>query len=191
MKSKGRKVCICKRCGKESLHFGLGMCSSCLRKTKRETKPSFYLGTCYSEIKRRCSHKDILRPNYFGKNFCTREEFFNKFLTDDNFLLLFDNWRNHNFKRGEAPSIDRIDNNGDYSIENSQFIKHSENTGKDSKGSESGENGIYRGKKVIDENGYIYSSLVECAKRNDVSKDNLRKYIELGRELNGKRYKLL
>lgn len=185
---KRRKICICIKCNKESPHFGLGMCSPCLRKTKRETRPSFYLGTCYSEIKRRCKHKDPLRPNYVGKKFCTKQEFFDKFLNDSQFLSLFENWRNSGFKRGEAPSIDRIDNQGDYLIGNLQFIKHSQNTGKNSQGSDSN-GGCYKGKVIIDNNGNIYKSILECSKINNISQSNLRKYIELGKELNGKTYK--
>lgn len=49
-KSCTRKTITCSRCKKEKIHFGNGMCSACLRRTKRETKPRFYIGTCYSEM---------------------------------------------------------------------------------------------------------------------------------------------
>lgn len=186
MKKSGRKTIICSRCSKKKLSFGLGMCSSCLRRTKRETRPSFYLGTCYSEMCRRVNHFDLLRPKYFGKKICTKEQFFNRFLNDRVFLDLFKNWQENNFVRRESPSIDRIDNDGDYCIDNLQFLKHTENTGKDNKNRMS----INR-KKVLDSDGKIYKNVASCAIINKVSRSNLRKYIELNRELNGKSYKFI
>lgn len=129
----GRKLIICNRCSKEKVHFGLNMCSSCLRRTKRETRPSFYLGTCYSEMNRRVKTFDLLRPNYFGKPICTKDEFINRFLNDINFLMLYKNWQENNFKRKFAPSIDRIDNEKGYLIPNLQFTTHYINSTKDFK----------------------------------------------------------
>lgn len=127
----GRKKIICKKCNEEKLHFGLGFCSSCLRNYKRKTRPSFYLGTCYSEITRRCKTFDSKRPKYYGKIRCTKEEFMNKFLTDSNFLNLYKNWQINNHKRKFAPSIDRIDNEGDYTLDNIRFIIQRLNSKKD------------------------------------------------------------
>lgn len=132
-KNRRRKVCICQRCNKTKLHFGLHMCSACLRRTKRETKPSFYLGTCFSEMSRRVKTYDPLRPNYYGKEICTKEQFISRFINDNSFLKLYKNWQENDFKRKYAPSIDRIDNSKDYLIENLQFISHYENTTKDLK----------------------------------------------------------
>lgn len=128
---KDRKICICSRCNKEKLHFGLGMCSACLRRTKRETKPSFYLGTCYSEMSRRIKTFDKLRPNYFGKQICTKEEFIQKFIDNVEFLTQYKIWQESGFKRKYAPSIDRINNELDYTLDNIQFISQSYNGVKD------------------------------------------------------------
>lgn len=127
----GRKKIICKDCNKEKIHFDLNKCSACLRKFKRQTKPSFYLGTCYSEISRRCKTFDIKRPKYFGKIKCSKEEFINKFINDKTFLELYKNWQVNEFKRKFSPSIDRIDNNKDYTLDNIQFIQHNINSKKD------------------------------------------------------------
>lgn len=143
MNKKGRKSCICSRCNKEKLHFGKGMCSACLRRTKRETKPLFYLGTCYSEMSRRVKTYDPLRPNYFGKAICTKEEFIERFLKDNEFLKLYRKWQRNNFQRKFAPSIDRFDNSLGYEINNLRFITHAENTGKDFRNKISVDNGTY------------------------------------------------
>jgi hypothetical protein len=107
------------------------MCSACLRRTKRETRPEFYLGTCYSEISRRCNHFDKQRPNYFGKKKLSKEQFITKFKNDITFLKLYKNWQKNSFKRKFSPSIDRINNKKDYSLDNLRFISHAENTCKD------------------------------------------------------------
>lgn len=127
----GRKTIICKICHKDKLHFGLGMCSACLRNWKRKNKPHFYLGTCYSEIRRRCITKSKIRPSYYGKKFCSKEEFFGKFLKDSEFLRLYKVWQDNDYKRVYAPSIDRINNDGDYFLDNLRFTTHLENSTKD------------------------------------------------------------
>lgn len=131
MKDK-RLLIICRTCLKTKPHFGLGYCSACLRHHKRRTRPSFYLGTCYSEIRRRVTTFDKKRPNYYQLPICTREEFFFRFLKDRVFLRLWRLWRRKQYKRKHAPSIDRIDNTKGYLIENLQFISHSDNSKKDS-----------------------------------------------------------
>jgi hypothetical protein len=127
----GRRLCICARCSKEKLNFGFGMCSACLRRTKRETKPSFYLGTCYSELSRRVKTFDPLRPNYYGLPKCSKEEFVNRFLTDPEFLKQYEVWQKSGYQRKCAPSIDRINNKAGYMLDNLQFISQSENSRKD------------------------------------------------------------
>lgn len=131
MKNCKRNFIVCTICGKYKVHFGLQKCSACLRQYKRQTRKSFYLGTCYSEIKRRCTTKTKTRKQYFGKTFCTKEEFFNRFLTDNQFDALFKVWQKNNHQRKYAPSIDRIDNDKDYLIENLRFTTQYENSTKD------------------------------------------------------------
>lgn len=123
----------CGRCKYLKPIEGHNMCNPCLRRTKRETKPSFYLGTCFSEMTRRVSTYDKLRPNYFKKEICTKTEFMNKFLTDNCFLNLYKKWQESGFKRKSAPSIDRINNRLGYSLDNLRFISHYENSTKDIK----------------------------------------------------------
>lgn len=132
--TKDRRILItCSRCSKEKRHFGLGMCSPCLRRTKRETRPEFYLGTCYSEMSRRVKTFDPLRPKYFGKSICSKEAFMGRFLNDKEFLTLFSGWRKSLFKRKFSPTIDRIDNSKGYDLSNLRFISHRENSTKDVK----------------------------------------------------------
>ena len=128
---KKRKTVICSRCREKKLNFGKGMCNSCLRRTKRETKPSFYLGTCYSEMKRRVTTHDNLRPRYFGMDICSSKEFKDHFINDKKFLKQYKVWQESGFQRKHAPSIDRIDNTRGYILDNLQFIAQSYNSKKD------------------------------------------------------------
>jgi hypothetical protein len=107
------------------------MCSSCLRHYKRRTRPSFYLGTQYSEIKRRCTHENYGGRKYQGKQFCSREEFINRFVNEPTFLEQYKSWQTNGFKRGDSPSVDRIDNDGDYLISNLQILANKDNGPKD------------------------------------------------------------
>jgi len=71
----------------------------------------------YSGARERCKPK-----NKYGKKgikfFMTVEDFKELWFRDKAYLL-------------KQPSIDRIENKGDYIITNCQFIEHSENSGKD------------------------------------------------------------
>jgi len=168
--TRGRKTVECSRCKKTKLHFGLGMCSACLRRTKRETKPEFYLGTCYSEMTRRVTRFDPKRPRYFGKEICRKEEFINRFLHDEEFLRLFKGWQDSGFKRRFSPSIDRVDNDKDYTIDNMMFIIHHENSKKDN------------GKKIKlikDNEVLIFNTHTEGAKFLKVSPNDFSKYKRL------------
>lgn len=131
MSHKNRKTIECLTCGKDRLNYGNGRCNPCSRKYKRQTRPRFYLGTCYSEMKRRVTKFDKDRPNYYGLNICDVDEFKNTFEKDPAFLKLYKKWQKNNFERKFAPSIDRIDNTKGYTLDNLQFTSHFENTGKD------------------------------------------------------------
>lgn len=112
----------------------LNLCQNCWHKVKRKTQPEFFLRTRYTELVQRCINPNTNKHTYkcyYGKTFCTREEFLNKFLLDPIFLSLFHNWQKNNNIINLCPSIDRINNKLDYSIDNLQFLTHIENIKKD------------------------------------------------------------
>lgn len=74
---------------------------------------------------------DMLLDKYFGKKICTKDEFISKFINDSKFLELYSSWQDNYFQRKFAPSIDRINNDLDYTLDNIEFISQSSNSKKD------------------------------------------------------------
>ena len=75
-----------------------------------------------STIKRKCTGRDI----------CTQQEFLNWCEeTRPIFMKMHKEWEESGFKRKFIPSIDRIDNDGGYALDNIQWLTLSENSAKD------------------------------------------------------------
>lgn len=108
------------------------LCQNCWHKVKHRTQPEFHLRQKYSQIAMRCGNKN--NKSYFrykARLQCTREEFLARFKNDAEFLRLFKLWQESNFDYGLVPSVDRIDNTKGYTIDNMQFLTHSDNSLKD------------------------------------------------------------
>lgn len=108
-------------------------CQACNRNRRRRNNVKFFLTDLLSKIKARCKDTttEINLKYYYGKQVCSKQEFLEKFLNNNDFLKLHKIWVNSNCLYKLTPSIDRIDIKGDYNIENLQIITHSENAGKD------------------------------------------------------------
>lgn len=65
---------------------------------------------------------------YLGKSLLQKEAFYAWALLDLNFNTLFDVWEANNYSRLLTPSIDRIDSNKGYDIDNIRWLTHSENS---------------------------------------------------------------
>jgi hypothetical protein len=65
-----------------------------------------------------------------GKEYCTKSEFMGKFLTDEVFLKQYKKWQKSEYQRKSAPSIDRINEDIGYTIDNLQFLSNIENARK-------------------------------------------------------------
>jgi hypothetical protein len=60
----------------------------------------------------------------------TDEEFFKKANRSNRLKRIYKYWKENGYKKGDAPSVDRINNEGDYSINNIQFLQMRENAKK-------------------------------------------------------------
>jgi len=67
---------------------------------------------------------------YIGKSLLNKELFYEFSINDNSFNELYNNWVNCDYNRKLTPSIDRIDTNKGYELENIQWITHSENSRK-------------------------------------------------------------
>ena len=73
-------------------------------------------------------------PTYKGKKVLFSRDEFIKFISKDkNFPLLYENWVKSDYSNRLAPSVDKIDNEGDYSLDNIQIMAKGENTSKSNK----------------------------------------------------------
>lgn len=129
-----RKKGVCNNCGIFKPIKARNMCQNCWHKYKHRHFPNFFLRQKHSQMNERCRNPNK-NPNtikcYFGRVVCELEDFLNRFLNDEIFLKLYKQWQDSNYEYKLCPSIDRINPDLDYVIENLQFITMSENCTKD------------------------------------------------------------
>lgn len=65
---------------------------------------------------------------YAGKEILNRDDFYEWALSSRDFHDLFERWENSGYDRKLSPTVDRIDPNFGYTIENMQWLTHSENS---------------------------------------------------------------
>jgi hypothetical protein len=83
-------------------------------------------------MKRRITNpKSRDAKRYYGMELCDRDTFIYYFLTDENFIRIYSAWPDTGYAFGDAPTVDRIDNERGYSMDNIQFLTHRDNTLKD------------------------------------------------------------
>lgn len=67
---------------------------------------------------------------YLGLLILSKEEFINFSLLDKNFNKLYIEWGEHSFKRMYTPSIDRINGNKGYTLDNMRWLPNWHNCAK-------------------------------------------------------------
>lgn len=70
---------------------------------------------------------------YLNKEIVGKEEFYNWIKSNTKFLELFEKYKQSNFDRKLAPTVDRIDSKIGYVLSNMQILTHSENSAKGAK----------------------------------------------------------
>jgi hypothetical protein len=130
----GHKIGICIICEKEKPIHYVDKCGTCGKKIRIRTIPKVFLSKTYQNLKTRCTNKKLwCSKYYYGKNYCTRDEFINQFINDGTFLKLYKEWQESNYDYNLIPSIDRIDISEGYVIGNMQFLTQKKNAIKDKK----------------------------------------------------------
>lgn len=145
------------------------MCQNCWHKYKRKNNFEFFLRTRYTEIYQRCTNKKRNCSHiYNGPDICTRDEFLSRFLRDKNFISLFKKWESSGWEYKLCPSIDRINVKLGYTLDNIQFITHSENATKDQ---EKTRVNVYKKNKLV----YTFCSQGEAGRKLNLPQPNIWK----------------
>jgi len=96
---------------------------------KYEKGVNGYLMRMYRNMKSRVTGVQKLKFHlYQGKEILPKEEFYSWAKSSEKFYQLFSQYVESGRDRKLAPSVDRIDSNKGYTIENMEWVTHSENS---------------------------------------------------------------
>jgi 4-alpha-glucanotransferase len=97
-------------------------------KKYEKTKRGFLM-RLYRNMQSRVEGVQKLKQHlYKDKSLLDRETFYHWAMYDEAFHGLFRQWEESNYSRKLTPSVDRINSASGYSIENMEWITHSENS---------------------------------------------------------------
>lgn len=95
-------------------------------KKYEKTKKGFLMRVYRNMLSRT---KGLVKPQiYKGLEILSKEEFYEWTLTNTNFNDLFSTWEQESYNKKLTPSINRIDSSRGYSLDNIEWITHSENS---------------------------------------------------------------
>lgn len=118
------------RCSKHYLRLRRNITGNAIT-FKYEKTPNGFLMRLYRNMKSRVSGVQWQKyPLYVGKYLLPKEDFYCWAKSSDKFWELFADWQKSEFDRKLTPSVDRIDSALGYSIDNMQWLTHSENSAK-------------------------------------------------------------
>lgn len=96
---------------------------------KYEKTPKGFLMRAYRNMQSRIVGVQKTKHHlYQGKELLPREDFYSWSLNSDDFKILFNEWETSGHDRKLTPSVDRIDPEKGYSLDNMEWVTHSENS---------------------------------------------------------------
>lgn len=96
---------------------------------KYEKTPNGFLMRMYRNMKSRITGVQAAKFHlYAGKELLGKEEFYEWAKNSPKFWELYEAYKYDNYNRKLAPSVDRIDSELGYCIENMEWVTHSENS---------------------------------------------------------------
>lgn len=97
-------------------------------KKYEKSKPGFLMRT-YRNMKSRVTGIQYKKIHLYGNlPLLDKDSFYSWSISNSDFNTLFDNWVCSGYDRKLTPSIDRIDSNSGYILDNMRWITHSENS---------------------------------------------------------------
>lgn len=83
-----------------------------------------HLNSIYNAMLRRCNpNNKKTKDLYYGvKVLITKEEFINFSLNNSDYILIYNKWKKTGYNRKLSPSIDRIDSDLHYSLDNIRWL---------------------------------------------------------------------
>jgi hypothetical protein len=97
-------------------------------KKYEKTKHGFLM-RCYRNMQSRVTGVQKKKFHlYAGKPLLDRESFYEWAHADETFHKLFDAWEEEGYERRMSPSINRINADGGYTLDNIEWLTHSENS---------------------------------------------------------------
>lgn len=97
------------------------------QRENRKKNPHYFLLTAYGNMRNRVLGKS--KPHlYKGLPILSRQEFLYWAKEDITFCILFNYWKENGYKLKDRPSINRVDTRKGYTLDNVEWITHSENS---------------------------------------------------------------
>jgi len=93
-----------------------------------KTKNGFLMRLYRNMQSRICGVQKLKHHLYDGKYLLPRDEFYDWAKSDPMFHKLFSDWEKSEYERKLTPSVDRIDSDKGYYINNIEWVTHSENS---------------------------------------------------------------
>lgn len=131
------KKCSKSRCNKP--HHAKGLCSAHYKKARYKENPNInkeyektefgFIMRMYNNMKFRVAGVDKNKRHlYAGKPLLPKEEFYDWAKNHPSFKRLFIDYKLSNYARRKAPSVDRLNPDLGYTIDNMEWVTQSENS---------------------------------------------------------------
>lgn len=137
------------------------------QKEYRKTKKGF-LVRLYDNMSQRIKGNQKKSNLYIGKEIVSKQDFYNWANNNNDFDILFEQWKESNYDRKFTPSIDRINSNKGYTFDNMEWVTHSENSRRSSE---------YRRKLLLNiETGIFYEGYEEAGRSVGSNRSQFRQW---------------
>jgi hypothetical protein len=97
-------------------------------KKYEKTIGGFLMRLYRNMLSRVCGIQRFKKHLYFGKEILGKNDFYTWAKNNNEFLRLYNVWKENNYDRKLTPTVDRIDSNQGYILSNMRWLNHSDNS---------------------------------------------------------------